>query len=322
MKRVCKGILLSVFLFTLLPLRAQAAANLVPVGKIVGLQLRDDTVTVAAYDDVLGGQARDAGLKIGDEIVKIDGAQVSCAEDVRSALAEADGEVALTVRRGGKLSTVQLTPEQTDEGPRLGVYLRQGIAGIGTITFYDPATGVFGALGHGVSDSKGQLLRMTEGRAYSAEILSVKKGRSGEAGQLKGSADGSSILGNLLRNTPQGVFGKTGQGWPGEPVEAASYGDVHTGAATIRSTVSGDQVHDYSVEILKIYPETRTDGRNFLLKVDDPDLLAATGGIVQGMSGSPILQDGRLVGAVTHVLVNDPTVGYGIYIGNMLGAAA
>ena len=136
-----------------------------------------------------------------------------------------------------------------------------------------------------------------------------------------GIADGETAFGTLLRNTPQGVFGITRQGWKGEPIPVASFEEVHRGAAFIRSTVSGDKAEDYSVEILRIYREDRADGRNFLIKVVDPTLLSATGGIVQGMSGSPIIQDGKLVGAVTHVLVNDPTRGYGIFIENMLDAA-
>ena len=322
MKRVLSSIALTAVLLIPLPMQARAAELLIPVGKIIGLQLSNDTVTVVAYDDVLGENAKDAGLKIGDEIIKVDGAAVASAEDVRTALNQCDADVELTVRRGSKLSTLNLTPEQTEDGPRLGVYLRQGIAGIGTVTFYDPETGKFGTLGHGVSDAKGNLLQMTKGNAYEATILSVKKGKSGDPGQLKGTADAVTTFGTLLRNTPQGVFGITKQGWKGEPVPVADYDEIHTGEATIRSTISGDTVQEYSVEILKIYPESRADGRNFLIKVTDSELLAATGGIVQGMSGSPILQEGKLIGAVTHVLVNSPETGYGIFIENMLEAAA
>ena len=322
MKRILRSIALSAALFALLPLQAHAAELLIPVGRIVGLQLGSDTITVVAYDDALGQTARSAGLKIGDEIVKIDTTAIASADDVRTALNRCDGTVELTVRRGSKLSTLHLTPEQTDDGPRLGVYLRQGIAGIGTVTFYDPETGKFGTLGHGVSDAKGNLLNMTQGSAYEASIQPVKKGKSGDPGQLKGSADAQSVFGVLQRNTPQGVFGTTRQGWKGEPIPVAAYEDIHTGSAAIRSTVSGAAPQEYSVEILKIYPQTRTDGRNFLIKVTDQSLLDTTGGIVQGMSGSPIIQDGRLVGAVTHVLVNDASTGYGIFIGNMLDAAA
>ena len=309
----------SAVLFMLLPVQARAAEYLIPVGRVIGLQLRSGSVTVVAYDEVLGTNARSAGLKIGDEILSIGQKSVACAEDVRSALEDCSSQVQLTVRREGGEKVLTLSPEQTDSGPRLGVYLRQGIAGIGTVTFYDPETGLFGTLGHGVCDAKGSLLTMRDGTAYEAAIANVKKGRSGEPGQLKGSAGRE--LGVLLRNTPQGVFGITQNGWNGEALPTADYPDIQTGSAVIRSTVNGNGPREYSVEILKIYPEDRPDGRNFLIKVTDPGLLETTGGIVQGMSGSPICQNGKIVGAVTHVLVNDPTRGYGIYIENMLDAA-
>lgn len=322
MKRFLRSIALAITLFALLPANAWAAELLVPVGEIIGVQLDSKSITVAAYDDLLGAAARSAGVKIGDEIVELDGKKIQNAEDIRSLLKDHSGAVALTVRRGSKLTTVQLTPAETEDGPRLGVYLRQGIAGIGTVTFYDPDTHLFGTLGHGVNDSKGQLLNMTQGFAYAASVQSVKKGKSGDPGQLKGAPLRRSLCGTLLKNTPQGVFGISDQGWKGEPVPTAEYHEIHAGTATIRSTVQGNTPREYSVEILKIYPESRSDGRNFLIRVTDPKLLESTGGIVQGMSGSPILQDGRLVGAVTHVLVNDATTGYGIFIGNMLRAAA
>jgi stage IV sporulation protein B len=129
-------------------------------------------------------------------------------------------------------------------------------------------------------------------------------------------------MGSLYANTGRGVFGEVDEGWRGEALPVAAFEDIHVGRATIRSNVSGQEIRDYSVEILKIYPENRSDGRNLLLRVTDPALIDITGGIVQGMSGSPIIQDGKLVGAVTHVLVNDPTTGYGIFIENMLDAAA
>ena len=308
-------------LFTLLPINTRAAELLIPVGRIVGLQLSDDTVTVAAFDDVLGAEAKAAGLKIGDEILKIGTTTIDCAEDVRKALLDCDSAAEVTVRRGSRVCTMTIPTQSVDSVPRLGVYLRQGITGIGTVTFYDPDTGKFGALGHGVSDAKGNLMNMKHGNAYDAAVLSVKKGKCGEPGQLKGTADAAVALGTLLRNTPQGVFGVTEQGWKGEPLPAAACKDIHTGKAAIVSTVTGDTPREYSVEILKIYPKDRADGRNLLLKVTDPALLEATGGIVQGMSGSPLIQDGKLIGAVTHVLVNDPQRGYGIFIENMLEAA-
>ena len=304
-----------------LVLPTRAAQALVPVGEVIGLQLHDDTVTIVAFDDSLSAAAREAGLKIGDEIVAIDGASIDTAEDVRRSLECCDGHIEMTIRRGSRERELTLIPARTPDGPKLGVYLRQGIAGIGTVTWYDPATGRFGTLGHGVSDARGTLLRLSQGNAAFARVLSVQKGRSGNPGQLKGETRETGLCGSLLRNTPQGVFGVSSQGWQGHAVPVAAWEEIVPGAVTIRSTVEGSSPREYSAEILRIYPRDRSDGRNFLLKVTDPDLLAATGGIVQGMSGSPIIQDGKLVGAVTHVLVNDPTRGYGIFIENMLDAA-
>jgi stage IV sporulation protein B len=137
-----------------------------------------------------------------------------------------------------------------------------------------------------------------------------------------GSIESRTPIGELTANTAQGVFGIAADPWKGAVIPVAEKNEVRTGSATIRSTVQGTSLQEYSVEILKIYPQDRAGGRNLLLRITDPELLALTGGIVQGMSGSPIIQNGKLVGAVTHVLVNDPTTGYGIFIENMLDAAA
>ena len=321
MKRLPFSIASAILILFLLPVHTLAARLLIPGGQIIGLQLQDGSLTVAAFDDICGTQARDAGLKIGDEILSVNGHEVSSAEEIRSFLSGQTGPVSLHLKRNGKEQMLTVPVLKTKEGFRLGIHLKQGITGVGTVTWYDPESKTFGTLGHGVHDSRGKLLNMTQGTAYDAQIISVKKGSCGEPGLLKGSAEGLGICGTLLRNTPQGVFGLSKQGWRGEPLPVAGYEDITPGGAVIRSTVSGNQVQEYSVEILKIYPENRVDGRNFLIKVTDPDLLAATGGIVQGMSGSPIIQDGKLIGAVTHVLVNDPTRGYGIFIENMLDAA-
>ena len=301
---------------------ANAAEMLIPVGQVVGLELHSNRVCVAAFDDTLGSGAKEAGLQIGDEIIQIDGKAIHQATDVHQALTRSDGQVALRILRKQKEHELKLTPKITSEGPKLGIYLRQGITGIGTVTWYDPDTGRFGTLGHGVNDANGKLVEMTSGTVYDAEVLAVKRGQSGQPGQLRGGVKGRSALGTLEKNTHQGVFGTVENGWGGSSLPVASRDQVHTGKATIRSTINGHRVQEYCVEILKIYPGHRPEGRNMLIKITDPDLLNNTGGIVQGMSGSPVIQDGKLVGAVTHVLVNDPTTGYGIFIENMLDAAA
>ncbi len=296
-----------------------AAELLVPGGQVIGLQLEDDTVIVAAFEDE---SAKSCGLQVGDRLVSINGQQVNSVEAVREALKRTDGEAELSVLRNGKAKKFRILPKITKDGPRLGVYLKQGITGVGTVTWYHPDSGSFGALGHGVNCGDGGLIKMKAGAVYEATVISVKTGKSGTPGQLMSAITGNRVIGGLSKNTVQGVFGNAQFSGKEELLPVGTKEQVHTGQAVIRSTVKGNQVQEYSVEILKVYPNSGETGRNMLLKVTDPELLAATGGIVQGMSGSPIIQDGCIIGAVTHVLVNDPTTGYGIFIENMLEAAA
>ena len=321
MKSMIRYIAVVLLLFCILPLEA-LGKELIPVGKVIGLELRSGSVTIAAFDEELGAAAQAAGLQAGDVIVQSDDVAVASSDDVRRALARSHGAVRMTVSRGGQQQELTLTPQITRDGPKLGAYLKQGVTGIGTVTWYDPDSGDFATLGHGVNNVNGKLLSMTEGFAYDARVLSVRQGKPGDPGQLMGAVERLEPVGTLRANTAQGVFGKCTRGWNGAERTVAQKEEIRTGEAKILSTVSGTEVREYSVEILKIYPKAKLTGRNLLIKVTDPELLAATGGIVQGMSGSPIIQDGKLVGAVTHVLVNDPTTGYGIFIENMLDAAA
>ncbi len=320
MKRIYICITNTLLFLCLLPFHA-AGKELTPVGQVVGLELRNGSVIVASFDEELGKGCKDAGLQVGDEIKQIDGMQIRSSEDVRKALTRSDGAVTVQVCRSGKNKQLRLQPRITRDGPKLGVYLRQGVTGIGTVTWYDAQNGCFGTLGHGVNDSSGKLVQMTQGSAYEARVLAVRKGKSGEPGQLMGAVERLEPVGKLTKNTPQGVFGTTEEGWNGKTYPVAETAQIRTGEATVLSTVSGVDPREYSVEILKIYPKSRQAGRNMLIRVTDPQLLEATGGIVQGMSGSPLLQNGKIIGAVTHVLVNDPTTGYGIFIENMLEAA-
>lgn len=302
-----------------------SARMLVPVGHTIGIKLFARGVLVVKLSDG-GTPAKDCGLQTGDVIVKCGGVSVTSTEQFQTLLQENGGDATdLQIRRGGESMTLEVEPRPNDQGQyAIGAWIRDSMAGIGTMTYYDPATGAFGALGHGITDvDTAQLMPFSSGSILPSTVKAVKKGASGAAGELRGDFDLTRDLGTLSANTASGVFGTVEESDFTEsltgalPVAKAS--EVQTGPAVILSNVEGDHVAEYDVEILQIV-EGSADGRDLVISVTDPELIAATGGIVQGMSGSPILQNGKFVGAVTHVLLNDPTKGYGILMETMLKA--
>lgn len=303
------------------------AAQLIPIGSAVGIEVDVDGVLVEKLCEVETENgtvqpAKSAGIKEGDVIVGINGEDVDDLEDFAEELREHKGQtVTLTVMREGKNFTCELTPVQSKEGEyRLGLWLRDKVAGIGTVTYYDPKSGEYGALGHGINDPEsGTLIPITTGKTFGASVVDVVRGKSGDPGELTGSFDTGAVFGTVAGNTVYGIFGKSGSVNCGDVMETAAQGEAKVGAAQILSTVNGSEPQLYDIRIDKI---RRSGGEErYQLTVTDPDLLNITGGVVCGMSGSPILQNGKLIGAVTHVLVNDPTRGYGIFIENMLDAA-
>lgn len=306
----------------------------IPMGRAVGIKLFSDGVIVVGMSDIATEQgavnpARECGLKEGDIITHINSEEVDSIEEVRSVLQDLEGEtMSIRALRGEK--QVQMTAQgvqcSTDGSYKLGAWIRDSMAGIGTMTFYQPSTGTFGALGHGISDIDTALLMpLEDGSIMYAEVAQVQKGVAGTPGQLQGAFEVSNDLGELWANTNCGVFGTlTDESLLGDQaaVPVASRDEVQTGAATILSNINGSEVKEYTIEITKIFAESATDSRDFMIRVTDPELLQTTGGIVQGQSGSPILQNGKLIGAVTHVLVNDPTSGYAISGERMLSQAA
>ncbi len=313
---------------------AQAAPSgvgrtVIPLGRAVGIKLFSDGVMVVGLSDVAtaaGGSspAKDCGLREGDIITHINSEEVDSIEQVQTILQDVGGEkMSIRAMRGEK--QVQMTAQavqcSADGAYKLGAWIRDSMAGIGTMTFYEPESGVFGALGHGINDVDTALLMpLQSGSIMYAEVTDVQKGACGAPGELHGAFQVSRDMGEMYANTVGGVFGTLSDEslcGGARPVEIAARREVKVGEATILSNIAGDRVEEYQVEITRIYPDAG-DTRNLMLKVTDPRLLEATGGIVQGMSGSPILQNGKLVGAVTHVLVNNPTEGYGILAETML----
>ena len=308
-------------------MKASAAPRmLVPVGHTVGIKLFARGVLVVKLSEG-GTPAKSCGLQTGDVIVQCGGVSVTSTEQFQALLQKNGGtETDLQVRREGRNLTLSVEPKATQDGAYgIGAWVRDSMAGIGTMTYYDPSSGNFGALGHGITDvDTSQLLPFSTGSILPSTVKALRKGAAGEAGELRGNFDLSQDLGALSANTDRGIFGTLDPRHQPEQCKGAlpvaKRSELHAGPAEIRANVRGDEVAAYQVEILKVTPRA-ADGRELLISITDPALLEQTGGIVQGMSGSPILQDGKFVGAVTHVLLNDPTRGYGISMETMLEAA-
>lgn len=304
--------------------------RVIPMGQTIGIKLFSDGVLVVGVSPVETENGacypgRDGGLKTGDRITHINGSEVDTIEAVQAMVKEREGEP-LTIQavRGEHSLQLSVAAVANAQGVyQLGVWLRDSMAGIGTMTFYDPQSGRFGALGHGINDvDTAMLMPMESGGIMRSTVTDVKKGLGGQPGELHGTFELTKDMGTLYANTNEGVFGTVAAECApeGTAIPVARKNEIKTGAAVIRSNVRGEQVEEFDVEITHLDLDARS-GKNMMIRVTDPDLLDVTGGIVQGMSGSPILQNGRIVGAVTHVLVNDPTRGYGIFIENMLDAA-
>lgn len=297
--------------------------TLTGVGQVVAIELETDGVIVAGYAqvDTENGSvspAHEAGVQPGDRIVALNGTDVHDDESLLSALSESEGSVKLAIERQGSESELSLTPAVGKDGKSyLGLWLRSGISGIGTVTFQDPDTGVYGALGHGVGAESGESLTPIRGGAIgSAAVESVVPGQSGSTGELVGVPKGDE-LGDVRQNTALGIFG-VAESMEGESYRVAAESEIALGEAEMLCTVAGEEPERYAVEITRV--DCGKGGRSLSLRVTDDALLDKTGGIVQGMSGSPILQNGKIVGAVTHVLVEDPKRGYGITMESMLKA--
>ena len=302
----------------------------IPCGSPIGIYLKSDGVMVIGTGRITGPDGMEVEpafgiLKTGDYIEAFNGKPMKTKEDLISAVNDSGGQDSVvTVRRDGEPIDVSVKPIASSDGKyKLGAWVRDDTQGIGTITYVD-MNGNFGALGHGISDcDTGDLVETSQGALYSTEIMGIEKGTIGKPGLLSGVIyyGPQSHMGDISQNTNEGIFGTVNQQFKkqltGEPMEIACRQDVKLGVAYIRSNVSGE-LEDYEIEIQKVDYNASHKNKSMVIKVTDPRLLELTGGIVQGMSGSPIIQDGKLAGAVTHVFVQDASRGYGILIENML----
>lgn len=324
-------------LFGAIPLK-MVSVSVVPRSRLyaggspIGIYLETDGVLVVDTGEITSGDGKSSCpakniVKTGDYIQSVNGEPVSTKEELIACIADSEGlDVILDVERAGERISLRIKPVLDSSGAyRAGIWVRNDTQGIGTLTYMDEA-GRFGALGHGISDiDTGELLDVSGGTLYDADVISVIKGQQGVPGELSGIIHYSEgyKIGNIEKNSSNGIFGKVSN-LPALAQDKKLYMTAHKqevkqGKATILCSVGGE-CREYEVEIREIRMNGSDVNKGMILEVTDGQLLEKTGGIVQGMSGSPIIQDGKIVGAVTHVLVNDPTRGYGIFIENMLEA--
>lgn len=303
--------------------------NLIPGGNSIGVRLNTKGVLVVSVTDIIGldgkryNPARLSGIKAGDSILDINGEEVRDAEHVIELLNNIkDQEVTVVLERNNIRYSTVVKPVKSlqDNSYRLGIWVRDKTAGIGTLTFFDEETRIFGALGHGITDmDTGNLLNIKNGKIISAKVSEIEQGKKGNPGEIKGIFyETEDVLGDIQYNTPYGIFGnfknvkKRENRFKSMPIGLKE--EVKEGKAFILTTINGNKVEKFEIEILKAQKQYTPEQKSMIIKITDKRLLEKTGGIVQGMSGSPIIQNGKLIGAITHVFVNNPTRGYGVYI--------
>ena len=295
---------------------------LIPGGQAIGVALKTKGVLVVAMSQ---DDAAKTPLRVGDVIVSVQGKEIADTRQLAEQVSGAQSErVELGVLREGRPMTLEASaPVSADGRRRLGVWVRDSTAGVGTLSYIDPQTQAYGALGHAIVDGDtGDLLCVKNGAILRADVVGVARGQSGQAGELKGSfLKENEQIGTLEINSVYGIYGRMEAAqaslYPqGLPVGARN--QVHPGSASIIATVDGAGPREYDVEILRCFHQDKPSQKGMVLRVTDARLLEKTGGIVQGMSGSPILQDGKIIGAVTHVYLSDAAQGYGMYIEWML----
>ncbi len=339
LKSVKKGCVnLKMRIFGVLPLKTMKI-NVVPNKKIVacgntiGVKLRISGILVIGLSDVedINGNksipAKQSGIKPGDLITQVNKVTPKSTDDLIAEIEKSKGEkLKITYKRGNSYNEVEIKPVMSvdDKKYHIGLWVRDSTAGIGTLTFYDPQSMCFGALGHGITDlDTGALMPVDTGEILESNILAIKRGKQGNPGELKGVfIEDRNKLGVIKNNCDFGIYGtldkEAADRLSSRLYPMASRNQVKEGPATILANVEGNTVKEYSIEIQKVSKQRLNSAKGMVIKITDKKLLDMSGGIVQGMSGSPIIQDGRIVGAVTHVLVNDPTRGYGIFIEKMM----
>ena len=301
--------------------------TVIPVGNIAGVKLYTNGVLIVGMSEIEGEDNKtykpyeNTGIEEGDTIVKINDNLVNSTDELIEKVNMSKGEkVEIEYIHEEETKECSITPVKTSEEEyKLGLWVRDSAAGVGTVTFYEPATQSFGALGHGITDiDTGDLLNIASGEFVTAEILNIKKGEDGNPGKIQGSVEEQETIGEITKNTEFGIYGKIQDLSSlnidtSKEMEVAMRDEIELGKATILCSLDNQTVKEYEIEITKIYKDNHYNNKSMEIKVTDEELIEKTGGIIQGMSGAPIIQNGKFIGAVTHVLVNSSTEGYAIF---------
>ena len=301
--------------------------TVIPVGNIAGLKLYTNGVLVVGMSEIEGKDNKkykpyeNSQIQEGDTIIQINENIINSTQDLIDEVNNSKGEnVNIKYIHEEETKECSIEPVQAyDNQYKLGLWVRDSAAGVGTVTFYEPETKSFGALGHGITDiDTQQLINIASGEFVTTRILDIEKGEEGIPGRIQGTVENQANIGTIYKNTKFGIYGIVDNISSlnidtSKEMELALRDEIQTGKATILCSLDNRNVQEYEIEIEKIFKENNYDNKSMKIKITDPKLIEKTGGIIQGMSGSPIIQNGKFVGAVTHVLVNDPTQGYGVF---------
>ena len=319
-------------LFNLIPLKnidvnVIPKTTVVPMGNAIGMKLYTAGVLVVGMSEIEGKKPyENSGIKEGDRIIQINQNQIDNTDDLMKAVNKSDGNnISIKYVRDEKTITTSIKPLKNSSNEyKIGLWVRDAAAGVGTLTFYEPSSGMFATLGHGIMDiDTAELIKIANGELVTTNILSINKGTKGNPGEIRGTIEAGHTIGSISKNTKFGVFGTINK-TPylntsnTNEVQVALREEIKTGKALIICELENGKKEYYDIEIQRIFISNNKDNKSMLIKVTDKKLLEKTGGIIQGMSGAPIIQNGKFVGAVTHVLVNDPTIGYGVFADIML----
>lgn len=319
-------------LFNLIPLKnidvnVIPKTTVVPMGNAIGMKLYTAGVLVVGMSEIEGKKPyENSGIKEGDRIIQINQNQIDNTDDLMKAVNKSDGNnISIKYVRDEKTITTSIKPLKNSSNEyKIGLWVRDAAAGVGTLTFYEPSSGMFATLGHGIMDiDTAELIKIANGELVTTNILSINKGTKGNPGEIRGTIEAGHTIGSISKNTKFGVFGTINK-TPylntsnTNEVQVALREEIKTDKAQIICELENGKKEYYDIEIQRIFISNNKDNKSMLIKVTDKKLLEKTGGIIQGMSGAPIIQNGKFVGAVTHVLVNDPTIGYGVFADIML----